>query len=82
MNPMWQAVAVFAAVYIGLIVIRQKRWITAWVGVIAAVILGLLKPVEVFKDGIEWNFIGIFFGSVILAELFIYSRPLKLSRMV
>jgi len=72
---MWKAIAIFAVVYIGLIVIKRERWLTAWVGVAAAVVLGLLRPGEVFSlEAARWNFIGIFFGSVILAELFVYSR--------
>jgi Na+/H+ antiporter NhaD/arsenite permease-like protein len=71
---MWKAVVIFAAVYIGLIVIKRERWLTAWIGVAAAVILGLLGPVELFRHAIRWNFIGIFLGSVILAELFVYSK--------
>jgi Na+/H+ antiporter NhaD/arsenite permease-like protein len=71
---MWKALAIFTVVYIGLIVVKRERWVTAWAGVIAAVILGLITPFEALWHGIRWNFIGIFFGSVILAELFIYSR--------
>ena len=71
---MWKAVAIFAAVYIGLIVIKRERWLTAWVGVIAALIFGLMGLKELFQHAIRWNFIGIFFGSVVLAELFVYSR--------
>jgi len=71
---MWKAVVIFAAVYIGLIVFKRKRWLTAWSGVAAAVIFGLLDPAEIFYPAIRWNFIGIFLGSVILAELFVYSR--------
>lgn len=74
MNPMWKAVVIFAAVYIGLIVFKRERWLTAWVGVIAAVIFGLIGLRELVFFAIRWNFIGIFFGSVILAELFVYSR--------
>jgi Na+/H+ antiporter NhaD/arsenite permease-like protein len=73
-TDIWKAVSIFAAVYIGLILIKRGRWMTAWLGVIAAVLAGLMTPVEVFRDAIRWNFIGIFFGSVILAELFVYSR--------
>ncbi len=72
---MWKAIAIFAVVYIGLIVIKRERWLTAWVGVAAAVVLGLLSLREVFSlEALRLNFIGIFFGSVILAELFVYSR--------
>lgn len=71
---MWKAVAIFAAVYIGLIVFKRDRWLTAWIGVVAAMIFGLVGPVELLRQAIRWNFIGIFFGSVILAELFVYSR--------
>jgi Na+/H+ antiporter NhaD/arsenite permease-like protein len=73
-NPMWKAVAVFAAVYIGLVAFRRGRWLTAWLGVAVAVVLGLIKVPEIFFSAIRWNFIGIFFGSVVLAELFVYSR--------
>lgn len=72
---MWKAVIIFGAVYIGLITIKRDRWLTAWIGVLAAVLLRLIGPWEIFSlEAARWNFIGIFFGSVILAELFVYSR--------
>ncbi len=76
MTDMWKAVIIFVAVYIGLIVFRRRRWLTASLGVIVAMLpgVGVLTPAEVFRHGIQWNFIGIFAGSVILAELFVYSR--------
>lgn len=76
MTDMWKAVIIFGAVYIGLIVFRRGRWLTASLGVAVAMLPGiaLLTPVEAFRDGIQWNFIGIFAGSIILAELFVYSR--------
>jgi len=75
-NPMWKAVVIFAAVYIGLIVFRRGRWLTASLGVAVAMIPGiaLLTPADAFIHGIQWNFIGILAGSIILAELFVYSR--------
>ena len=76
MNPMWKAVVIFAVVYIGLIVFRRGRWLTASLGVAVAMIPGiaLLTPADAFIHGIQWNFIGILAGSIILAELFVYSR--------
>jgi Na+/H+ antiporter NhaD/arsenite permease-like protein len=73
---MWKAVVIFAAVYIGLIVFRRGRWLTASLGVAVAMIPGiaLLTPADAFIHGIQWNFIGILAGSIILAELFVYSR--------
>lgn len=73
---MWKAVVIFAVVYIGLIVFRRGRWLTASLGVAVAMIPGiaLLTPADAFIHGIQWNFIGILAGSIILAELFVYSR--------
>ncbi|UCF04294.1 MAG: TRAP transporter large permease subunit [bacterium] len=70
---MLRAALIFIAVYVGLVVTRRFRPHVAWLGIIVALVLGVLKPAEIFF-GINWNVIGIFVGSLILAELFIFSR--------
>ncbi|MBN2184941.1 MAG: TRAP transporter large permease subunit [Candidatus Krumholzibacteriota bacterium] len=64
---------VFLMVYIGLVLSNKNRWLIAWGGVAAALIIRALYPAEIFH-GIHWNVIGIFAGSLLLAETFIYSK--------
>lgn len=70
---MLRATIIFLAVYAGLVVSKRRRHLIAWLGVGAALITGALRPWEIVT-GINWNVIGIFVGSLFLAELFIFSR--------
>jgi Na+/H+ antiporter NhaD/arsenite permease-like protein len=70
---MWRAIVIFLAVYGGLVVSRKHRPVIAWVGILTALILGVLKPLEIITS-VNWNVIGIFVGSLFIAELFIFSR--------
>ncbi|MBN2070486.1 MAG: arsenic transporter [Candidatus Krumholzibacteriota bacterium] len=70
---MLKSAVVFLIVYISLVIFKRKRWLIAWSGVVAALLIRALYPAEVFY-GIHWNVIGIFVGSLLLAETFIYSR--------
>jgi Na+/H+ antiporter NhaD/arsenite permease-like protein len=74
------ALVVFIAAY-GLFVLLSKR--RAWVagaGALALMLSGVVSPALVFfgKGGqeplISWNVMGIFVGTLILADLFIWSR--------
>ena len=86
MNPAVLTVTVFALVYVRLIVSRRHRAKSVWVGIgllcLLPVLLGqspVLGPKDLFvlRDGswgsINWNVIGIFSGSMIVAEVLIYS---------
>ncbi len=64
---------IFLFVYIGLVISKKRRWLIAWCGIAAALAIRALTFSEIF-GGIHWNVIGIFVGSLLLAELFIYSR--------
>ncbi len=70
---MWKSVIIFLAVYAGLILSRRYRPAIAWAGIIVALIVGSIGFKEVLTS-ISWNVIGIFLGSLILAELFIISK--------
>jgi Na+/H+ antiporter NhaD/arsenite permease-like protein len=70
---MWRATIIFLAVYVGLVIGKRHRPFIAWGGIALALIIGCLRPAEVFS-GINWNVLGVFAGSLILAELFIFSR--------
>ena len=70
---MLRATIIFLAVYAGLVVSKRHRPLVAWLGIGIALVVGALRPWEIVT-GINWNVIGIFAGSLILAELFIFSR--------
>ena len=70
---MIRAVIIFLAVYVGLVAIHGRRWLVAWVGIAAALIIGALAPREIIPS-INWNVLGIFAGTLVLAELFIISK--------
>lgn len=70
---MWKSVAIFFVVYAGLVLSRRYRPLIAWLGIVVALILGAIGFREIVFS-INWNVIGIFVGSLILAELFIISN--------
>ncbi|MBU8921493.1 MAG: hypothetical protein KOO63_06715 [Bacteroidales bacterium] len=76
---MIRAAVIFIAVYIGLIVVKRHRWAIAWGGVLLALVISALSRQQILTpqdilSGINWNIIGIFTGSLFIAELFIYSN--------
>ena len=71
-SPKTTVLIVFAAVYLFLILSRHHRALTLWIGVALLLILGRVSPGGMLTD-INWNVIGIFAGTLVLAELFILS---------
>lgn len=61
------------AVYTGLVISNRYRPLIAWAGIAVALAIGALRWGEL-PGGVNWNVIGIFAGSLILARLFSYSR--------
>lgn len=70
---MWKATAIFLLVYVGLVIGKRYRPIIVWAGILVALAVNALEPGEILQ-GINWNVLGIFAGSLILAELFLVSR--------
>jgi len=70
---MWKAALIFIIVYAGFVLSKHYRWLIAWIGVAAALILGALSFGDI-PAGINWNVIGILVGSLLLADAFVYSR--------
>ena len=64
---------VFAAAYIAIIALHRFKSIIAWVSVGVMVIVGIMPPLRLLHH-INWNILGIFWGSLVIAELFIYSK--------
>jgi Na+/H+ antiporter NhaD/arsenite permease-like protein len=67
------AIAVFVAAYVGLVIFRHHRAHVTWAGVALGLVLGALKFREIVPS-INWNVLGIFAGTLVLAELFIISK--------
>ena len=63
---------VFLAVYLTLIFVKGRRALVAWTGL---VVLVALTPLQILQgiSFVNWNVIGIFVGSLIVAEFFSYS---------
>lgn len=73
---------VFCLVYIFLVFSRRYRGRAVWCGIICLMAAGVLGLSEIVY-AINWNVIGIFAGTLIVAELFIYSRvPALLSDLL
>lgn len=64
---------VFCLVYLFLVFSRRYRGRAIWCGVICLTVAGILSLTSIVS-AINWNVIGIFAGTLIVAELFIYSR--------
>ena len=67
------AIAIFLLAYAGLVVLHRGRWVAVWIAVLAGLLLDEFGLTDVL-GGIDWNVLGIFVGSVVMAELFSYSR--------
>ncbi len=67
------AAIIFLAVYAGLVVSRSHRYLIVWGGVVAALLFRVLSPSEIIPS-VSWNVIGIFAGTLLIAELFIFSK--------
>ncbi len=67
------AIVIFCVVYVGLVVFRHHRAHVTWAGIALALALGVLKFGEIVPS-INWNVLGIFAGTLVLAELFIISK--------
>ncbi|MCX7785466.1 MAG: SLC13 family permease [candidate division WOR-3 bacterium] len=64
---------IFIAVYAILIVTHRFRILATWIGVILLVIGGILSPLRIFQH-INWNILGVLWGTSVVAELFIHSK--------
>ncbi len=67
------AIVIFVVVYAGLVVFRHHRAHVTWAGIALALALGALKFGEIVPS-VNWNVLGIFAGTLVLAELFIISK--------
>lgn len=64
---------VFILTYVSIIAFHRYKFVIAWIGVGLILLLGILSPAKALQN-INWNILGIFWGSLVVAELFIDSR--------
>ncbi|MFH0879285.1 MAG: SLC13 family permease [Lentisphaerota bacterium] len=70
----WISLGVFTACYALFMVFSGRRSWVACGGGLALVLLGALGWREALLVKVNWNVMGLFFGTLILAELFMLSR--------
>ena len=63
----------FLIIYVMIIMFHRHKSIIAWAGVGVMLLIGIMPAVKLLHY-INWNILGIFWGSLVVAELFIYSR--------
>ncbi len=70
---------VFSVTYLYLILFHRGKAVAIWIGILLILAFGNLELREI-PYFINWNVIGIFAGTLVIAELFIHSRvPVLLS---
>ena len=74
MTPAWISLTVFALCYLLFVVLPQRRPWTACIGGAFLVATGVLSWRDALFAKINWNVMGLFFGTLILAEMFLMSR--------
>lgn len=72
--PAWFPVAVFAACYFLFVRLPRRRSLTACAGALAMIAAGAAHWRAAFFEHVNWNVVALFFGTLILAELFMQSR--------
>ncbi|MBI4143104.1 hypothetical protein HY480_04490, partial [Candidatus Uhrbacteria bacterium] len=67
------AIVVFLATYLLLIDGYYRRTVVVCVAVVFLLLTGVLTPIQALRT-IDWNVMGIFFGMLVIADLFLASR--------
>ncbi len=70
----WVSLAVFVLCYVFFVVFPTRRSWVACLGGLTLVVSGALEWRDALFEKISWNVMGLFFGTLILAELFLLSR--------
>ncbi|MCS7049844.1 MAG: SLC13 family permease, partial [Verrucomicrobiae bacterium] len=74
MQPEWIPLFVFVVCYALFVALPRWRSLVACAGAVALVLSGALSWQEALAEKIHWNVIALFFGTLVLAELFMQSR--------
>lgn len=72
--PAWTPLVLFIACYALFVAFpRQRAW-TACIGGVATILFGPITLREALTEAVQWNVVLLFFGTLILAEIFMQSR--------
>lgn len=74
MNPPLLPVILFIACYVLFIILPKFRSLVACGGAVILVLSGAISWHAALLEHISWNVVALFFGTLILAELFLLSR--------
>lgn len=74
MSPAWISLIVFIAAYVLFVFLPERRSWVACSGAAVLVLTGVVGWHDALLVKINWNVMGLFFGTLILAELFLISR--------
>lgn len=74
MTSAWISLIVFALCYVLFVILPARRAWVACIGGVCLVATGVLNWQVALFAKISWNVIGLFFGTLILAEMFLMSR--------
>ncbi len=67
------ALIIFVAAYILFVALPRRRSWIAMAGAALVIAVGVLSPSEAFR-AVNWNVMGVFVGTLVLADLFVESR--------
>jgi Na+/H+ antiporter NhaD/arsenite permease-like protein len=70
----WMVLGIAALMYVLVVIFPGKKSFSSLGAALLMVILGVVSPKQVLGELINWNVLMIFVGSLIIAEIFIYSR--------
>jgi len=74
MTQAWFSLAIFAVCYALFVFLPNRRSWVACTGGALLVLFGVLSWRDALIEKIAWNVMGLFFGTLILAEMFMLSR--------
>ena len=81
-EPKIVSLAVFLLAYVLFVLLPTRRTIVAVCGALLVVIFGTVSPKEAFL-AINWNVMGIFVGTLVVADIFMESRvPAYLAELI
>lgn len=70
----WIVLALAVLMYVCIVIFPSKKSFSALGAAVLVLILGVVSPKAALTELINWNVLMIFVGSLVIAELFIYSR--------
>jgi Na+/H+ antiporter NhaD/arsenite permease-like protein len=74
MTNEWITLIVFALAYVLFVALPNRRSWVACAGGMILILTGALGVREALLEKISWNVMGLFFGTLVLAEMFLLSR--------